>query len=287
MQQVGTEWLDRNTAAVVLLDERGHTLLVNRSARAMQSKRDGIWLSADGIGLSRKQDNDKLQCMIGRTLAPAASPTISTGGSMRAIRPSGKQAYGIFVAPMSRQIAALSLFRPAVCVVIIDPDVQPALPVKRLQVIFGLTEAEARLASLVSAGKNLRSAAADLQITYGTARTRLAQIFQKTRTRRQGEVFGFAGLWDSSTGADGVAIESCAILAMPANQLMTEIHNVKHRMPAILSREDRETWLTGAPGDAFKAIKQYPDTHMVATPISTRVNTPKNNDARLIEAIVA
>jgi DNA-binding CsgD family transcriptional regulator len=214
MQQVGTEWLDRNTAAVVLLDERGHTLLANRSARAMQSKRDGIWLSADGIGLSRKQDNDKLQCMIGRTLAPAASPTIFTGGSMRATRPSGKQAYGIFVAPMSRQIAALSLFRPAVCVVIVDPDVQPALPMKRLQVVFGLTEAEARLASLVSAGKNLRSAATDLQITYGTARTRLAQIFQKTRTRRQGEVFGFAGLWDSSTGADGVAIESCAILTM-------------------------------------------------------------------------
>jgi DNA-binding CsgD family transcriptional regulator len=89
---------------------------------------------------------------------------------------------------MSRQIAALSLFRPAVCVVIIDPDVQPALPVKRLQVVFGLTEAEARLASLVSAGKDLRSAAAELQITYGTARTRLAQIFQKTRTRRQGEL---------------------------------------------------------------------------------------------------
>jgi hypothetical protein len=32
-------------------------------------------------------------------------------------------------------------------------------------------------------------------------------------------------------------------------------------------------------------IKQYPDTHMVATPVSTRVNTPKNNDAALIEPI--
>jgi DNA-binding CsgD family transcriptional regulator len=188
MQQVGTEWLDRNTAAVVLLDERGRTVLVNRSARAMESKRDGIWLSADGIRLSRKQDNDKLQCMIGRTLAPAASPTISTGGCMQAIRPSGKRAYGIFVVPMSRQIAALSLFRPAVCVLIIDPEVQPALPAKRLQVVFGLSEAEARLASLISAGKDLRRVATELHITYGTARTRLAQIFQKTRTRRQGEL---------------------------------------------------------------------------------------------------
>jgi DNA-binding CsgD family transcriptional regulator len=186
MQQVGTEWLDRNPAAVILLDEGGRTVFVNRSARAMQSKRDGIWLSADGIGLSRKQDDDKLQCIIGRTLAPHPSPTMSSGSSMRASRPSGRRAYGIFVAPMSRQIAALSLFRPAVCVVIIDPDIQPALPVRRLQVIFGLTEAEARLASLLSAGRDLRSVATELQVTYGTASTRLAQIFQKTRTRRQG-----------------------------------------------------------------------------------------------------
>ena len=51
------------------------------------------------------------------------------------------------------------------------------------------------------------------------------------------DVFGFAGLWDSSTGTDGVAVEFCTIVTMPANKLMTEIHNVKHRMPAILSRK--------------------------------------------------
>jgi putative SOS response-associated peptidase YedK len=64
-----------------------------------------------------------------------------------------------------------------------------------------------------------------------------------------------------------------------------EIHNVKHRMPAILAKEVQEVWLSGAPDDAFNAIKQYPDTHMVATPVSTRVNTPKNNDAKLIEVV--
>ena len=95
--------------------------------------------------------------------------------------------------------------------------------------------------------------------------------------------FGFAGLWDTSTRADGVAVESCTIVTMPANKLMTEIHNVKHRMPAILAKEDRDTWLTGTSDEAFTVIKQYPDTHMVATPVSTRVNTPKNNDAKLIE----
>jgi putative SOS response-associated peptidase YedK len=66
---------------------------------------------------------------------------------------------------------------------------------------------------------------------------------------------------------------------------MTEIHDVKHRMPAILSMKDRQTWLTGSSEAAFTVIKQYPDTHIVATPVSTRVNTPRNNDCTLIEAI--
>jgi putative SOS response-associated peptidase YedK len=101
------------------------------------------------------------------------------------------------------------------------------------------------------------------------------------------DIFGFAGLWDSSAGADGIKIESCTIVTMPANKLMAEIHNAKHRMPAILAKEDRDTWLTATPEEAFTVIKQYPDTHMVATPVSRRVNTPKNNDAELIAPILA
>ena len=40
-----------------------------------------------------------------------------------------------------------------------------------------------------------------------------------------------------------------------------------------------DAWLTAQPEDAFKLLKQYPDTHMVATPVSKRVNTPKNNES--------
>jgi putative SOS response-associated peptidase YedK len=101
------------------------------------------------------------------------------------------------------------------------------------------------------------------------------------------DIFGFAGLWDKSIGADGVPIHSCTIVTMPANKLMTEIHNAKHRMPAILAKEDRDTWLTGTSDQAFQMIKQYPDTHMLATPVSKRVNAPKNNDSELITPTLA
>jgi putative SOS response-associated peptidase YedK len=53
-------------------------------------------------------------------------------------------------------------------------------------------------------------------------------------------------------------------------------------MPAILANEDRDAWLSGSPEEAWSTLKPYPDEHTVAWRVSTRVNTPKNNDAELI-----
>ena len=80
-------------------------------------------------------------------------------------------------------------------------------------------------------------------------------------------------------------VESCAIVTMPANKLMAEIHNVKHRMPAILARENRAAWLAGDHDAAFNVLRPYPDAHMVAVPVSTRVNKPENDSPDLIEAL--
>jgi len=188
MQQLTTEWLDRNTAAVLFLDERMRVVFSNRAAQKLQSDGDGVKLSAGGIALLHKPDNDRLQSLIAQVLSPIASPGASPGGAMRALRPSGKRPYGILVSPVSGKYPVLSVFRPAVCIVILDPDRQTPSLNQRLQTAFGLTEAETRLAALLASGEELRSAADRLKITYGTARTRLAEIFQKTETRRQGEL---------------------------------------------------------------------------------------------------
>ncbi|MGH8261792.1 MAG: SOS response-associated peptidase [Steroidobacteraceae bacterium] len=95
-------------------------------------------------------------------------------------------------------------------------------------------------------------------------------------------VFGIAGLWDRSVSQAGAAIESCAIVTLPASALMAEIHNSKRRMPAILRIEDRGAWLAGSGTEAKAALRQYPDDLLRAARVSTRVNSPRNNDARLI-----
>jgi DNA-binding CsgD family transcriptional regulator len=53
---------------------------------------------------------------------------------------------------------------------------------------FGLTPAEARLASIIAAGGNPERAAEELKIAKATARNHLKAIFAKTGTRRQGEL---------------------------------------------------------------------------------------------------
>ncbi len=98
-------------------------------------------------------------------------------------------------------------------------------------------------------------------------------------------LFGFAGLWDASTNTDGEVLESCTILTMPANPLMAEIHNVKARMPAILRRDDHDAWLSGDADTAMNCITAYPQELMRAYPVSTVVNSPRNNELRLIEPL--
>jgi putative SOS response-associated peptidase YedK len=94
------------------------------------------------------------------------------------------------------------------------------------------------------------------------------------------EVFCLAGLWESSTTADGVELLSCTIITMAANELMQLIHNSKlqgkkrtvlpeadRRMPAILRKEDEETWLRGSADEAWAVLKQYPSDEMRAQPV--------------------
>lgn len=153
------------------------------SRRHWRRKGTGICFSKDGITLRRKQDNQQLQALIAQafTAAPA-------GHAMRTLRPFGKRPYAILVGPVSAEYPGLSAIRPAVRFVITDPDRATPFLKLRLRAVYGLTEAEARLAGLLADGEKLRTAAATLGITYATCRTRLTGIFEKTETRNQHEL---------------------------------------------------------------------------------------------------
>jgi putative SOS response-associated peptidase YedK len=100
------------------------------------------------------------------------------------------------------------------------------------------------------------------------------------------EIFGFAGLWERSNGPQGW-IESCTIITLPANRLLSEIHNGGLRMPAILREEDHDVWLTGPVEEARRVLQPYADEKMFAWPVSPRVNSAKVDDESLTHPVDA
>ncbi len=94
--------------------------------------------------------------------------------------------------------------------------------------------------------------------------------------------FAFAGLWERWEGPDHAALETCTLITTEANELMAPIHD---RMPVILSPDDYDRWLDPAiqkPEHLQPLLRPYPSDAMVAYPVTTHVNNPKNEDPRCI-----
>lgn len=100
--------------------------------------------------------------------------------------------------------------------------------------------------------------------------------------RRDDEPFAFAGLWERwRPDADAEPVDTFAIITTTPNALMSPIHN---RMPVVLAERDHARWLDREnPGPAVAdVLKPYADEDFTATSVSTRVNSPKNDDCDCI-----
>ncbi|SEP61748.1 SOS response-associated peptidase [Flavobacterium urocaniciphilum] len=62
------------------------------------------------------------------------------------------------------------------------------------------------------------------------------------------ETFAFAGIYEFNKSLNNITF---SILTTQANDLMSQIHNTKKRMPVILKREDETNWLQGANYNEF------------------------------------
>ena len=99
-------------------------------------------------------------------------------------------------------------------------------------------------------------------------------------------VFALAAIWDRSVGEDVDVIESCAVLRVPANDLLANIANTECRMPAILKRRDYETWLRGTPVEAKAVLQPYRSGWMQAHAVSPRINSTAPDDSGLIRPAI-
>jgi putative SOS response-associated peptidase YedK len=104
------------------------------------------------------------------------------------------------------------------------------------------------------------------------SRTKIPHYIRMAKNR----VFAFAGLWETWHGKEGADVDSCTIVTTEANELMRPLHD---RMPVILPEEQFADWLDPKNENVERLeslLRPYPPAEMIAFPISTLVNSPRN-----------
>jgi putative SOS response-associated peptidase YedK len=79
-------------------------------------------------------------------------------------------------------------------------------------------------------------------------------------------------------------VRTFAIITTIANELVSAIHD---RMPVILHPDDYDRWLSNAEPDPRDLLVPYPAEPMTMWPISTRVNSPANDDPEVLTPVFA
>jgi putative SOS response-associated peptidase YedK len=102
---------------------------------------------------------------------------------------------------------------------------------------------------------------------------------------REHPIVAFAGLYDVWQDSDGNTHPTFTIVTTDANTLVSCLHE---RMPVILRQEDETRWLSGdvPTGDEMREmLGSYRPGEMEAYPVSSRVNSPAEDDERLIQPL--
>lgn len=97
------------------------------------------------------------------------------------------------------------------------------------------------------------------------------------------QLFAFAGLWEEWQG-EGDILQTCTIVTTAANELMKPIHR---RMPAVIEPANCARWLDpdASPQSLQSLLVPFSRDALTAYPVSTLVNSPKNDGADCQTAI--
>lgn len=99
-------------------------------------------------------------------------------------------------------------------------------------------------------------------------------------------IFAFAGIWEKWVDPQSSEpIFSCTIITTDANETIQPLH---HRMPVILNKEAQHIWLNNEDFSKQKLqslIHPYTAEKIATYPVSTLVNSPKNDNRKCIEKV--
>lgn len=179
----GMRLLDALPYAVFALDGSGRIVFMNIHADQLVQRGDGLLV--EGTHLSCRLPGQ--QPLLDRLVATAtvAESGSVRGGWVRIHRASGRRPYLVLVSHLAGGEELIDEFRPRLLVIVTDPDRSAVPDEQALRDLYGLTEAEARVAAQLAAGHSVQSAAVDLHLSAETLRSHLKHIFRKLGVSRQ------------------------------------------------------------------------------------------------------
>lgn len=186
-----TRVLQLMTNGALLLDGRGRIIHANPAAEALLRDGDALsCLAADGglhLAAVLPDESAALSRLLAKVLHVAEGSNEELGEPLRLTRTSG--ASPLLVVPVPLPPPAFPLWELSesarVLVLIVDPSSRNPAAASALQTVFGLTQAEARVATLVGGGLSRPQTAQALHVSPDTVKTHLARCFQKMDIRSQ------------------------------------------------------------------------------------------------------
>ena len=182
-----SEILDRLQAAVFVIKQNGGVQVMNRAAQRLLDEGDSLVLGPDGFKTNHHGETLALRQLIVDSMLKVNEATRS-GGSMLISRRSPGYPLEVMVSPLRSYVDLLGGKRTSVLVLVVDPSVEPHISPEILRRLFGISKAEAKFVRLLTSGKNLAEAAAEVHVSMNTARTHLKSVLAKMGVRRQAEV---------------------------------------------------------------------------------------------------
>jgi len=180
--------IDHLQWSVFLVDDKGRILECNHAAVELLARSAGL-RAVQGILAATDMDQDRrLKDLIASATQAALGHALKTGGALT-IRQTAELSMFVTVCPLGATPAERLGSSAATAIVFVRDQHQEEKGSAQLLVeLFGLTRAEARLASDLADGLSLEQIAERYQITKNTVRAQARAVFAKTQVSRQAEL---------------------------------------------------------------------------------------------------
>ncbi len=183
--QVLLEILERVPQGIVVLDPRGRVLALNRGAQALLRGDSPLHLVAGEIQLRAPREAAAFARLVSGAIRTALGQGSEPGGSLRVHVDPEQQPLWLVVTPLPVSPSLFGLGTPAVLVFLSRLGAGPTLELPRVQQLFGVTTAEARIAIGIARGLTVPEISRSFKITANTVRTHLKRVYEKTGTQNQ------------------------------------------------------------------------------------------------------